>query len=192
MPDTNPPAAGDSLRPRAAGSGETVAPGRLLVARETLDDPNFSNTIVLLCHHGPDGAYGLVLNRPAHMPLREIFEHPPTDGGAPRRVYIGGPVHPTELQILQVGETLVPDTLEVTPGVHMGGNWETLEEILAPDPATVRLFLGYAGWGEGQLDTEIQAGAWDVHEADVRRLLEAPEALWATGGEQLRRFLAAP
>jgi putative transcriptional regulator len=171
-----------------------LGPGVLLAARATLEDPNFSNAIVLLCQHGNEGAYGLVLNRPAHMPLREIFEHPPelpSQRAANRRVYIGGPVQPTELQILQIGEATALESLEIAPGVHMGGKWETLEDILAPDPATLRLFLGYTGWGEGQLEEEIEAGAWDVWPVDVRRLLEEPEPSWATGTEQLRRFLAS-
>ncbi len=168
-----------------------LAPGILLAAQEVLEDPHFRDTIVLLCQYGEEGAYGLVLNRPSHMPLREIFEHPPEGGSGVRRVYIGGPVQPTELQILQLGEPAVEDTMEIAPGVHMGGQWESLEEILAPEPDDLRLFLGYAGWGEGQLETEIKAGAWEVVEADVQRLLTAPETEWATGSGQLRRFLAA-
>lgn len=170
-----------------------LAPGILLAASDRLEDPNFSKTIVLLCQHGSEGAYGLVLNRPSHMPLREIFEHPPeTADGRPatRRVYIGGPVQPTELQILQVGEPVAPETMEIAPGVHMGGKWETLEEILTPDPSAVRLFLGYAGWGEGQLEEEVEAGAWEVLKCDVGRLLATPEAEWAQDGGQLSRFLA--
>src|SRR6185369_8672758 len=86
-----------------------LAPGVLLAARESMEDPNFRNAIVLLCQHGNEGAYGLVLNRPAHMPLREIFEHPPEGEAGVRRVYIGGPVQPTELQILQIGEESAPE-----------------------------------------------------------------------------------
>jgi len=167
-----------------------LAPGLLLVARDVLEDPHFRETIVLLCQYGEEGAYGLVLNRPSHMPLREIFEHPPAGTSGTRRVYIGGPVQPTELQILQLGEPGVSETMAVAPGVHMGGQWESLEEILGPRPEDVRLFLGYAGWGEGQLESEVTEGAWEVVEVDVERLLRAPEAEWAAGGGQLRRFLA--
>jgi putative transcriptional regulator len=174
-------------------STPTLAPGIVLVANSILEDPNFNNAIVLLCQHSADGAYGLVLNRPSHMPLREIFETPPTgpDGRAlTRRVYIGGPVQPTELQILQVGDAVAPDTMEIAPGVHMGGKWETLDEILGPDPRSLRLFLGYAGWGEGQLEEEVAAGAWEILNGDIAKLLATPEADWFGGGEPLRRFLS--
>ena len=167
-----------------------LAPGMLLAARDVLEDPHFRDTIVLLCQHGAEGAYGLVLNRPAHMPLREVFEHPPEGASGTRRVYVGGPVQSTELQILQVGEPVVADTMEVAPGVHLGGQWESLEEILAPSPERLRLFLGYAGWGDGQLEAEVGAGAWDVIETDVGRLLRAPETEWTGGAGPLRRFLA--
>jgi putative transcriptional regulator len=186
------PDAPESQIPHDAASLKArLGPGVLLIAQEALEDPNFSNAIVLLCQHGEAGAYGLVLNRPSHMPLREIFEHPPENETATRRVYIGGPVQPTELQILQLGEAIAPEAMEIVPGVHMGGKWETLEEILAPAPARLRLFLGYAGWGGGQLEEEIEAGAWEVRETDIRRLLDAPESSWASGSEQLRRFLAS-
>jgi putative transcriptional regulator len=166
--------------------------GALLVARESLTDPNFSDTIVLLCQYGDDGAYGLVLNRPSHMPLGEIFEHPPEGFGGPetpRRVYIGGPVQPTELQILQVETEPAPQSLEVSEGVYLGGAWAELEEILARDPRELRLFLGYAGWGKGQLEEEIEAGAWDVVNPELCRFLRA-EASWTGGRDALKRFLA--
>jgi putative transcriptional regulator len=168
--------------------------GTILVAREALTDPNFCNTIVLLCQYSEAGAYGLVLNHAAHMPLHEIFEHPPElAGGAPgnRRVYIGGPVQSTELQILQIGTDPVPESLEIAPGVHLGGAWEQVEDFLTRDPRGLRLFLGYSGWGEGQLEEEVEAGAWEVHETDIRRLLEAPESLWRGDRQELLRFLGA-
>ena len=168
--------------------------GAILVAREALTDLNFNNTIVLLCQYSEAGAYGLVLNRPAHMPLHEIFEHPPElseNISSKRRVYIGGPVQSTELQILQIGPDAVQESLEIAPEVHLGGAWEQVEDFLTRDPQQLRLFLGYAGWGEGQLEEEVEVGAWEVHQIDVKALLEAPESVWAGGWAALRRFLEA-
>jgi putative transcriptional regulator len=168
--------------------------GTILVARDALTDPNFNNTIVLLCQYGEAGAYGLVLNRPAHMPLHEIFEHPPTlpgEVGQKRRVYIGGPVQSTELQILQIGANPVEESLEIAPEVHLGGAWEQVEDFLTRDPQSLRLFLGYSGWGEGQLDEEVEAGAWEVWDIDIQRLLMDPNEAWAGGREAFQRFLAS-
>jgi putative transcriptional regulator len=167
-------------------------PGTLLAANEILEDPNFRNAIVLLCRHDADGAYGLVLNRPAHMPLREVFENPPkgpegTSGS--RRVYIGGPVQPEELQVLDLAEDPVAESVAVAPGVHVGGRWDSLESILSRPASSLRLFLGYAGWGPGQLEDEIAEGAWEVRSADLRLLLETPDETWAADPEALRRYL---
>jgi len=173
-------------------SGAHLKSGTILVAREALTDPNFSNTIVLVCQHAEAGAYGLVLNRPSHMPLGEIFEHPPElpgGAGGNRRVYIGGPVQATELQILQIGTDPVDHSLEIAPEIYLGGAWEQVEDFLTRDPQSLRLFLGYSGWGEGQLEEEVAAGAWEVHEPDVRRLLLAPEEIWGSGWAGLSRFL---
>lgn len=176
------------------GSPETPAdprPGAVLAAREVLEDPNFRDTVVLLCRHDADGAYGLVLNRPAHMPLREIFENPSRDPGimGVRRVYIGGPVQPEELQVVELGESPVPESVAVAPGVHVGGRWDSPESILGRPASSLRLFLGYAGWGPGQLEDEIAEGAWEVFTVDLRRLLETPDEEWAGDRERLRKHL---
>ena len=186
-----PDAGADSYKSR-------LKSGTILVAREALTDLNFNNTIVLLCQYGNMGAYGLVLNRTAHMPLHEIFEHPPELPDLPnlpkganlkRRVYIGGPVQSTELQILQIGSEPVEESLQVAPDIFLGGAWEQVEDFLSRDPKTLRMFLGYAGWGEGQLEEEIEAGAWEVWETDIRRLLMDPDESWTGGREPFHRFL---
>jgi len=165
--------------------------GAVLAARGPLNDPNFSSTIVLLCQYGPEGAYGLVLNRPAHMPLSEIFEQPPEiPSSEKRRVYIGGPVQPEELQILQIGES-APGSTEVAPDVHMGGAWTALDEILSRDPKILRLFLGYSGWAGGQLEQEVELGAWEVFRPDVKKLLLGREDAWMGGTREFKRFITS-
>lgn len=190
-PASGPESGPDSGPENTDHPAAKLAPGVLLAASSTMEDPNFRDAIVLLCQHGSEGAYGLVLNRPSHMPLREIFEHPPEGESGVRRVYIGGPVQPTELQILQVGRDSAPESMEIAPGIHMGGKWDTLEQILTPDAGELRLFLGYSGWGKGQLEEEVESGAWEVWPADLQRLLRVPENVWATDPGQLRRFLAS-
>ena len=167
-----------------------VSAGAVLAASGPLNDPNFASTVVLVCQCGAEGAYGLVLNRPAHMPLAEIFEQPPdVPGGKTRRVYIGGPVQPEELQILQIGEP-APGALRLAPEVHLGGAWNDLGEILAREPRHLRLFLGYSGWAGGQLEREVELGAWEVCRPNLKKLLLSPEEAWMGGAGEFKKFLA--
>jgi putative transcriptional regulator len=144
----------------------------VLLARDVLQDPNFMATVVLICIYTKDGgAYGLVLNRPSHMPLSEIFDGF-SETGQPRKVYIGGPVQQDELQIIQITESPVADSHQLAPRVYLGGKWENVEQMLMLDAESTRLFLGYSGWAPGQLEAEIEAGAWDVFDRiDLEKLL---------------------
>ncbi len=171
-----------------------LAPGAILVARDELQDPNFNSAVVLLCQYGEAGAYGLVLNRTAHMPLSEIFDAPPEGASSlekNRRVYVGGPVQPTEMQVLHIGSPAAPGALSVAPDVHLGGAWNALEDILQRDPKYVRLFLGYSGWAAGQLEREVELGAWEVFELNVKKLLLGPEESWFGDADRFKRFLAS-
>jgi putative transcriptional regulator len=177
----------------AAEHASRLKPGVVLVARD-MADPNFNATVVLICQHGAEGSYGLVLNRPSHMPLSEVFDKPPAwAGNATRkqRIYIGGPVQPEELQILQVTSDPVPGSYLVAPEVYLGGYWGDLKDILDLDPKSIRLFLGYSGWGADQLMNEVKMEAWEVWNVDVKRLLLGPEEAWAGGIGQIKSFLSS-
>src|SRR4051794_9603875 len=116
-----------------------LKPGVLLLARD-MSDPNFNATAVLVCQHSAEGSYGLVLNRPSHMPLSEVFDKPPEwagDGSRKQKIHIGGPVQPEELQILQVTRDPVPGSYLVAPEVYLGGYWGDLKDILSLDPKSV-------------------------------------------------------
>lgn len=171
-----------------------LKPGVLLLARD-LSDPNFNSTIVLLCQHGPEGSYGLVLNRPSHMPLSEVFDKPPAwanggDFAKRQRIHIGGPVQPEELQILQVTGAPVAGSYKVAPEVYLGGYWNDLKDILSIEPKSLRLFLGYSGWGADQLAREVDLKAWEVWDVDVKKLLLGPEEAWLGGMGQIKSFLS--
>jgi putative transcriptional regulator len=145
--------------------------GAVLLARDVLQDPNFMATMVLLCIYSKEGGtYGLVLNRPSHMPLSEMFDG--YSGMAePRKVYIGGPVQQEELQIIQITDDPVADSHKLSPRVYLGGKWENVEQMLMFDADSTRLFLGYSGWAAEQLEGEIAAGAWDVFDKlDLEKL----------------------
>lgn len=146
--------------------------GVVLLARDILQDPNFVAAVVLICIYSKDGgAYGLVLNRPSHMPLSEIFDGF-SETNEPRKVYIGGPVQQEELQIIQITDDPVADSHLIAPRTYLGGKWENIDQMLVLDADSIRLFLGYSGWAPGQIEGEIEAGAWDVFDRlDLEKLL---------------------
>jgi len=150
----------------AEESLQRLRTGAFLVARhEVLKDPNFQGTVILLCAHEKDGDYGLVLNRISHMPLEEVFESLPPELRGRREVHLGGPVEQDKVE---------EDPLEETPGKRFHK---------APSDS-YRIFLGYSGWGQGQLESEIEVGAWQVFHADVVQTLAlAPSEIPATEEE---------
>ncbi len=151
--------------------------GCLLHATEILDDPNFSNTLVVLCAYSSDGAYGLILNRPAHMPLSEVFDVEEPFKQIVRTVYFGGPVQQDALQIISKTVTPKSHSLELSPNYYLGGDWNSLSEILTASAFENRLFLGYAGWITSQLEIEIASSAWDVYQCDLELVFEYEEVL---------------
>lgn len=167
-----------------------LAGGAVLLARDVLQDPNFIATLVLLSIYSKEGgAYGLVLNRPAHMPLSEIFDGF-NETNEPRRIFIGGPVQQDELQIIQITDVPVADSHMVAPRVYLGGKWEDIDRLLTLDAESTRLFLGYSGWASGQLEGEIEAGAWDVYNRlDLEKLLGNIDKTLAADVKSIAAFL---
>ncbi len=162
----------EQIRP-TAGSEEhlkRLTSGSVLLAREVLHDPNFEATVVLICVHSPEGSYGLVLNRISHMPLSEIFDG--INGlNYSREILIGGPVQQSELQILQITDSPADGAYSISNGIYMGGKWDNITAMTEVELSNTRLFLGYSGWGPSQLESEIQLGAWDVYNVDIKNLL---------------------
>lgn len=180
----------DEIGPAAGNEGNPpqLTSGSVLLAREALLDPNFEATVVLVCVHSPEGTYGLVLNRISHMPLSEIFDGM-KDANLSREILIGGPVQQTELQMLQITDTPAEGAYPIAPGIYMGGKWETIDAMISADITTTRLFLGYSGWGPGQLEAEIRIGAWDIHNVDIKQLITNCHFLTGADHSAISSFL---
>jgi len=163
--------------------------GSVLLSREALEDPNFKETLVLICLHNDQSTVGLVINRPSHMPLSEVFDVDTPLKDRSRKIYIGGPVQQEALQILQITDTPVEGAYQIAPQVYLGGEWNSLEDILSTDPIDTRLFLGYSGWGPAQLETEIRIGAWEVFSIPPKELLSRPDELIIDDVHALRDLL---
>jgi putative transcriptional regulator len=147
-----------------------------------LKDPNFEQTVVLLCEHGEDGAMGVVVNRPTPFLLGQVYENQELEGqgGADQSILYGGPVQPEMGFVLYEGKEY-ESSVEVVDKLRLSTSMEVLREIAAGQGPDRFLFaLGYAGWGADQLEDEIARNDWLVVPADPELLFRVPsDELWA-------------
>lgn len=147
--------------------------GAVLHASKLLEGSFFEDAVILVAVHDENGAFGVMLNRPSHMPIHEVFNPVPEVRVAAHPFYVGGPVDEEGLHLLHLHNQIDSrNGLEVYPGVELGGEWDSIDEILLSDPARTFLFLGYSGWNSGQLEDEIAEGSWSVYQPNVRELLD--------------------
>ncbi len=179
---------------------ETVCTGSILVASPAIKDPNFKRSVVLVCEHGNEGSFGLILNRPIEVdgnPLDDELE------GYTNGLSFGGPLQPNTLHFIHQLFDDLPDAEPVTKGIYWGGDFERLKAIAMDGDVTdakLRFFLGYAGWSAGQLEFETSQNDWVVVAADESFVFQTdPRKLWTTimsqlGGEHemLAHFPADP
>ena len=164
----------------------------LLLSMPQLQDPNFSRTVVLLCEYGPDGAFGLVLNRPTEMPATSMVRlDPPIVGGNTMPLWIGGPVEPERGWILLAEEPRAAEFKLIHDGLYLSTSVALLRDLLQTRPAPrARVLAGYAGWGPGQLDEELAQSAWLISDVDLDIVFDtAAGAMWETA---VRRIGADP
>lgn len=160
--------------------------GQLVVATPSLEDPNFARAVVLLLQADPeDGALGLVLNRPTGTGVDEVLPDWAALSAGPPVVFTGGPVQPTAALCLGHGRpgraaVAAYSAVEGVPGGVIGTvDLDSPPEVLARTVTEVRLFAGYAGWSPGQLEAEVEEGAWWVLDALPADAFDAePERLW--------------
>lgn len=161
----------------------TPRKGSLLVAAPSLLDPNFMHAVVYLCAHGDEGTLGLVLNRPTPLSVADLKSDVTLLVDRDDPLWGGGPVGTQELHVLHRTGADVVGALSVADGVHLDGDPEILARALlrkdVAEPPLVRFFIGYAGWGAGQLDAELAEGSWIVCPGAARDVFDArPDTLW--------------
>lgn len=164
-----------------SGPLERPASGRLLVAEEQVDDPRFARSVVLLIDYGPEGAMGLIINRPARLTLAEALPSLESLAGRDDRIYFGGPVQPEALLLLLRSDEQPSGFEPVLDDVHLGASATRLAQLISSGVGAnrVRGYAGYAGWGPGQLDNEIARGDWSILPAASSQVFDpAPDALW--------------
>jgi putative transcriptional regulator len=152
--------------------------GQLLIASPSLLDSNFRRTVVLVTEHSDDGAAGLVLNRPSPASVLELVPELEPLVEDDEQLWLGGPVQPNAVLVL--GEFVDPDDAAVPLFGSLG--FPSLEEPEDVVPATTRrrVFAGYAGWGAGQLESELGREDWIIEPAQADdAFTESPDNLWA-------------
>ncbi|HEX5565915.1 MAG TPA: YqgE/AlgH family protein [Streptomyces sp.] len=170
----------------------TSLTGRLLVATPTLTDPNFDRAVVLLLDHDEEGSLGIVLNRPTPVDVGDVLEPWAALTGEPGVVFQGGPVSlDAALGIAVIPGEEGPLGWRRVHGAIGLVDLEAPPELLAAALGSLRIFAGYAGWGPGQLENELEEGAWYVVESEPGDVSSpAPERLWRAVLRRQRSELA--
>ena len=165
--------------------GEDSFAPTLLLAMPQLRDPNFNRSVVLLCEHGSEGAIGFVVNRPTDILAADsVALDPPLRSESGLLLWTGGPVEPQRGFLLLGDDPGVSDSERISEGFHLTASVEVLRRLLETEPDELakqrcRLLLGYAGWGPGQLDSELAASAWLTARLDPALVFETPPAeMW--------------
>jgi putative transcriptional regulator len=164
----------------------------LLLSMPQMQDPNFSQTVVLLCDYNADGAFGLVLNRPTDMAASAMVRlEPPIVDGNDLPLWIGGPVEPQRGWILLNEEPASAEFKFIREGLYLSTSQGLLRDVLQARPAPrARVLAGYAGWGPGQLDDELAQSSWLLADVDLDIVFDtAPGEMWESA---IRRLGADP
>lgn len=155
--------------------------GQLLLDSGELRGSFFQRTVLLVCQHDAEGAFGLVLNRTSGNKAGEMILADLPDALKEQQLYVGGPVQPTALSFLHA-DNFLPDAT-VMPNLSMGHSLDSLLEIGESFSPTkkVKLFAGYSGWSPGQLESEMKRKAWLTFPASLDLIFDtSPERLWQT------------
>ncbi|MGP0074794.1 MAG: YqgE/AlgH family protein [Bryobacteraceae bacterium] len=161
---------------------DDLAVGRLLVASRDLGDPNFAQTVILLVHYEEGkNAVGLVVNKRTDVPISRVFHDLKEAKGRNDPVYIGGPVELNSVMALLKSASKPEGSSRVFGDVYLISDKDLLTQTLgSPAEATVfHTYVGYAGWSAGQLEHEVELGAWHIMPADAAIVFHAdPDSVW--------------
>jgi putative transcriptional regulator len=200
-------AAGAALDPPARGTGVAFPPwsssvprelakGKLLIARPQAGGPYFYESVVLLLEYEPEGAVGLIINRPTKIELARLLPDIEALRGRPDRAFFGGPVERERMMLLYRSSEPLPDSRAIVGEIQASGSFETLRKVVESGATEIsfRAYVGYAGWGMGQLDGEVARGDWLIAPAEASAVFEMDsEKVWrefidrSTGLEADRR-----
>jgi putative transcriptional regulator len=161
----------------------TIKPkkGDLLIAEPAIiGDMSFNRSIVLLADHTEEGSIGFILNKPLNYNINDLV---PEIEASTFKVYNGGPVEQDNLYFIHKVPKLIPDSIEISLGIFWGGDFSKVAELIAKGEikeTDIRFFLGYSGWGNNQLETELKSNSWvvtdNVYKKDI--IEKSYESFW--------------
>jgi len=169
----------------------TFLNNQFLIAMPGMDDPNFAQTVTLVCEHSERGALGIIINRPLTMDLGEVFEQLGLDASqshvSRQNVLLGGPVQTDRGFVLHSPGAGFESTLPVSDKLHLTTSRDILDALASGQgPARAIVALGYAGWEAGQLEDEMARNAWLTVPVDENLLFDVPaEDRWQAAGRLL-------
>ena len=156
-----------------------ITKGSILISEPFLGDSNFERTVVLVCEHNALGTFGYVLNKPTAIEISSVILDL---SNFPLNLYIGGPVSQDSVHFIHRNKNRIEGDVEIQENVYWGGDFGMLKEMIkngSMSPDDIRFFAGYSGWGEGQLDRELESKSWIVGSASSEEIFETePEQFW--------------
>jgi putative transcriptional regulator len=145
--------------------------GKVLIAEPFLGDPNFERSVVLICEHNKEGSFGLVLNNVSKNTIADVVD----DIYAEFPLFIGGPVEQNTLHFVHRLGHLIEDSIDLGNGIFWSGDFESIKSLLSIGTIKsedIRFFIGYSGWGAGQLGNELSQNTWFVSDINSDVLFE--------------------
>jgi putative transcriptional regulator len=172
---------------------EDLAQGKILITPRDSPDPHFSNSVIILAHYDQTGAFGLMLHYKSDLTIQRA---PKGVAGAEKRtdpVYVGGPVNlPTVFGLLRA-KSAPTGVSQVKDDLYLATSKTGIAAMLEPGhpESDLRIFIGYSGWGPGQLEREVRLGGWFIFDYDERLVFDDhPDTLWNRLIEKTERRLA--
>lgn len=161
---------------------ESHAPG-LLIAMPDLSDPHFAQSVIMLCAHSEEGAFGLKISEALSLTVEEVCKESEItwEGDDVACALFGGPVQPNRGWMIHSASTMYPGSQEIGYGIALSASMEALRAFGQAPDASFLLAMGYAGWGPGQLEREISEGTWLTAPLFNELLFDTPvDKRWST------------
>jgi len=157
-----------------------VKAGDILIAQPFMEDGNFKRSVIGITEHRNDGSVGFILNKPINIQLQELVQG--VDSDEKYSVYFGGPVGSDTIHFIHNVGDLLEESIKIKNGLYWGGNFEKLIFLIQSGlilKNNIRFYVGYSGWSEGQLDSELKTGSWIVSDWHANYTFQSPsQKLW--------------